>query len=114
MLQYLLVIETYDNTGCLCAFSCTLVAPKLRFHFSSFHSAVFQVSCLERCWLMPLLGRRLFCQVGVDSDGHPELYAAPLSHLTSDFPLVPSCMGRLVPQQVNLWMGATQQGAWVG
>jgi len=43
-------------------------------------------------------------------NGLPELYAAPLSHLAGDVPLRPRLLGNLVPHQLNLWMGASQNG----
>ena len=36
--------------------------------------------------------------------------ASPVGELQSDFPLQPQCMGNLVPQQINLWMGAAPEG----
>ena len=49
-------------------------------------------------------------QVGLDRAGHPKLLAAPLTELQADIPLRPALMGNLVPQQINLWMGAAQEG----
>ena len=50
-------------------------------------------------------------QVGIaPSDGHPELYAPPVSHLKDDFPLRPAIAGHLVPQQINIWMGHSCKG----
>ena len=34
----------------------------------------------------------------------------PVEELKADFPLRPVCMGNLVPQQINLWMGAAPTG----
>ena len=47
------------------------------------------------------------------ADGHAEVVASPLTELCAagDLPLQPALMGHLVPQQLNLWMGAAQQGA---
>lgn len=47
------------------------------------------------------------------ADGHAEVVASPLAELCAagDLPLQPALMGHLVPQQLNLWMGAAQQGA---
>ncbi|KAK9814629.1 hypothetical protein WJX72_009022 [[Myrmecia] bisecta] len=53
-------------------------------------------------------------QVGVDADGHPALCGPPVSSLQQDLPLRPSLMGHLVPQQLNLWMGHTSEGASSG
>ena len=49
-------------------------------------------------------------QVGCDCAGHPNLLAAPLTELQADIPLRPALMGNLVPQQINLWVGAAQAG----
>ena len=43
-------------------------------------------------------------------DGHPALYASPVAELAGDFPLMPRIMGRLVPQSINLWLGAATDG----
>lgn len=43
-------------------------------------------------------------------DGHPALYASPVDALAPDIPLSPRLMGRLVPQSINLWLGATPHG----
>ena len=54
---------------------------------------------------------RLCCvQAGMDADGHPRVMGLPVKELKGDFPLRPECMGNLVPQQVNLWMGAAPNG----
>lgn len=50
-------------------------------------------------------------QVKTASDGHPELCAAPVCCLLDSLPLQPSIMGHLVPQSINMWMGAAQEGA---
>ena len=52
-------------------------------------------------------------QTAVGADGHAEVLASPLAELCAggDLPLQPALMGNLVPQQLNLWMGAAQQGA---
>ena len=47
-------------------------------------------------------------------DGHPEVMAPPTSNLASDFPLQPSVLGNLVPQQVNIWMGSAPEGSTSG
>ena len=49
-------------------------------------------------------------------DGHPELMAPPTLNLATDFPLQPSLLGNLVPQQINVWMGNSSaiQGATTG
>ncbi|KAK9811206.1 hypothetical protein WJX73_010422 [Symbiochloris irregularis] len=53
--------------------------------------------------------------VGVDqSDGHPELFAPPMSLLHDDFPLQPCIMGNLIPQQINMWMGHSPSGSSSG
>lgn len=43
-------------------------------------------------------------------DGHPELYSEPLASLRDDFVVLPRLLGHLVPQSVNVWMGAAQEG----
>ena len=49
-------------------------------------------------------------QTGVDAAGQPNIMAPPVSKLRKEFPLRPECMGNLVPQQINLWMGAASNG----
>lgn len=49
-------------------------------------------------------------EVPTAHDGHPALYSSPIAELTGDIPLVPAVMGRLVPQSINLWMGAARDG----
>jgi len=49
-------------------------------------------------------------QAGVDADGHPHVMGSPVKQLKGDFPLRPECMGNLLPQQINLWMGAAPSG----
>ncbi|KAA6419505.1 MAG: hypothetical protein FRX49_10603 [Trebouxia sp. A1-2] len=53
-------------------------------------------------------------EAGVDGDGHPHVMGFPVKELKGDFPLRPECMGNLVPQQINLWMGAAPNGASSG
>ena len=48
------------------------------------------------------------------ADGHPRLYASPVAELAHDIPLVPLLAGRLVPQGINLWMGAAAVAAAAG
>lgn len=52
-------------------------------------------------------------QTGVDSDGQPNVMGPPVNKLREDFPLQPECMGNLVPQQINLWMGAARNGSYL-
>ncbi|PRW60895.1 ion channel [Chlorella sorokiniana] len=52
--------------------------------------------------------------VGMAADGHPKVYASPIAELAGDIPLVPHIMGKLVPQQINIWMGAAQDGSSTG
>lgn len=47
-------------------------------------------------------------------DGHPEALAPPALSLAQDVPLRPALLGRLVPQQINLWMGCAPDGASSG
>ena len=49
-------------------------------------------------------------QAGVDAGGQPNIMGPPVSRLRQDFPMRPECMGGLVPQQINLWMGAARNG----
>ena len=44
--------------------------------------------------------------VAAGADGHPELLGQPLLELQGDLVLRPQLAGQLVPQQINLWMGA--------
>lgn len=43
-------------------------------------------------------------------DGHPELAAAPVTQLLPHLPLNPDPIPHLVPQSVNMWMGAAPNG----
>lgn len=52
--------------------------------------------------------------VGIGPDGHPELFAASITQLQADVPLQPQCMGHLIPQQLNLWLGHAPDGASSG
>ena len=52
--------------------------------------------------------------VKVSADGHPELFAPPITQLQADLPLQPACMGNLIPQQLNLWMGNSPDGEQPG
>ncbi|KAL4429824.1 hypothetical protein ABPG77_010941 [Micractinium sp. CCAP 211/92] len=52
--------------------------------------------------------------VATAPDGHPALYSSPIAELAGDIPLVPAVMGRLVPQSINLWMGAARDGSSTG
>ena len=52
-------------------------------------------------------------QTGVDSNGQPNVMGPPVNKLRKDFPLQPECMGKLVPQQINLWMGAARNGNYL-
>ncbi|KAL3133669.1 hypothetical protein ABBQ32_008175 [Trebouxia sp. C0010 RCD-2024] len=53
-------------------------------------------------------------ETGVDAAGLPNIMAPPVSRLRQDFPVRPECMGCLIPQQINLWMGAARNGASSG
>jgi len=45
-----------------------------------------------------------------NTDGPSELYAPPLrGRLAADVPLRPRLLGRLVPQQLNVWMGSAKR-----
>lgn len=56
--------------------------------------------------------RHALCTQAVPTapDGHPALYASPVAELAADIPLTPRLMGHLVPQSINLWLGATSHG----
>eukprot|EP00937_MAST-01D_sp_MAST-1D-sp2_P001318 g1318.t1 len=49
--------------------------------------------------------------LGEDDAGRHLVLAAPVAQLRDDFPLRPRLMGRLVPQSINLWMGASPPAA---
>ncbi|CAD7702113.1 unnamed protein product [Ostreobium quekettii] len=53
-------------------------------------------------------------QTSVGADGFLELYGAPLTSVPNDFGLTPSLLPNLVPQQMNLWIGAAREGASSG
>jgi len=46
--------------------------------------------------------------------GFPDLMVSPLTELRRDFPTRLSWAGRLVPAQINLWMGSSTEGASSG
>lgn len=50
----------------------------------------------------------------LDSQGRPGLMGPPVSQLQQDFPMRPHCVGNLVPQSINMWMGAASEGASSG
>lgn len=52
--------------------------------------------------------------VEANEDGRPELMAPFMKRFQDDFPLRPSLMGNLVPQNINLWMGNNKDGASSG
>ena len=56
-------------------------------------------------WDAPVL------QLRTARDGYPECLGQPLTLLAADFPLRPKLMGGLLPQQINIWMGAAKNGA---
>lgn len=49
-----------------------------------------------------------------DDDGRPDLMAPFMKCLQADFPLRPKIVGSLVPQNINLWMGNSRDGASSG
>ncbi|KAG9043358.1 hypothetical protein FS837_009701 [Tulasnella sp. UAMH 9824] len=49
-----------------------------------------------------------------DDDDVPETFPPPTNALKDDFPLVPTLMGNLVLQQVNLWVGKSKEGSSSG
>ncbi len=48
------------------------------------------------------------------SDGRPDLMSPLMKALMIDFPLRPTLMGNLVPQNINLWIGNAKDGASSG
>lgn len=46
-----------------------------------------------------------------DEEGRPEIIAPPLTHLLDEFPLRPELMGKLVPANINLWLGNSADGS---
>jgi hypothetical protein len=46
-----------------------------------------------------------------NNDGRPEILPQFMEALSDDFPIQPSLMGNLIPQNVNLWMGHTNNNA---
>jgi hypothetical protein len=46
--------------------------------------------------------------LGIDTEGRPNIMADPLTHLRHDFPLVPELLQSLVVANVNLWYGQTK------
>jgi hypothetical protein len=49
-----------------------------------------------------------------DSDGRPRVVGSPVTLLTDHFPLRPALAGHLVPANINLWVGASRDGASSG
>eukprot|EP00584_Thalassiosira_punctigera_P018653 CAMPEP_0172557264 /NCGR_PEP_ID=MMETSP1067-20121228/72347_1 /TAXON_ID=265564 ORGANISM="Thalassiosira punctigera, Strain Tpunct2005C2" /NCGR_SAMPLE_ID=MMETSP1067 /ASSEMBLY_ACC=CAM_ASM_000444 /LENGTH=426 /DNA_ID=CAMNT_0013346313 /DNA_START=58 /DNA_END=1334 /DNA_ORIENTATION=+ len=47
-------------------------------------------------------------------DGRPDLMSPLMKVLQEDFPLRPSLIGSLVPQNINMWMGNSKNGASSG
>lgn len=52
--------------------------------------------------------------VEAEADGRPEVMARFIQRLQGDFPLRPALMGRLVPQNINVWMGNNRHGSSTG
>ena len=52
--------------------------------------------------------------VHADDDGRPELMSPLMHGLQQDFPLRPTLMGNLVPQNINMWLGNAKNGASSG
>ncbi|KAI8469384.1 MAG: cupin-like domain-containing protein [Monoraphidium minutum] len=53
-------------------------------------------------------------QVAVAPDGHAELAAPPVAQLLPLLPLRPPQVPHLVPQSINMWMGAAPEGSSTG
>jgi len=52
--------------------------------------------------------------VHADDDGRPELMSPLMQGLQQDFPLRPTLMGNLIPQNINMWLGNNKEGASSG
>lgn len=52
--------------------------------------------------------------VEADEDGRPNIMAPFISLLKEDFPLRPTLMGHLIPQNINIWMGNNRDGSSTG
>lgn len=52
--------------------------------------------------------------VEANEDGRPDLMAPFMKSLQDDFPLIPNIVKSLVPQNINLWMGQSKEGASSG
>eukprot|EP01134_Creolimax_fragrantissima_P003561 CFRG3561T1 len=48
------------------------------------------------------------------NDGVMALYGSPVSSFSNDFPERPRIVGNLVPQQINMWVGASHTGSTSG
>ena len=46
-----------------------------------------------------------------DEEGRPEIIAPPLTHLLDEFPLRPELTGKLVPANINIWIGNSKDGS---
>ncbi|GBF92068.1 hypothetical protein Rsub_04415 [Raphidocelis subcapitata] len=55
-----------------------------------------------------------FAGAPVAPDGHPELTAPPVTQLLGHLPLQPAPLPHLVPQSINMWMGAATEGSSTG
>ncbi len=49
-------------------------------------------------------------QLRTKRNSYPACLGEPLKYLAPDFPLQPKLMGNLLPQQINMWMGAATDG----
>lgn len=49
-----------------------------------------------------------------DEGGRPDILAPFMKALQDDFPLCPSLMGNLIPSNINIWMGNSEDGASSG
>ncbi|KAL7546932.1 hypothetical protein ACHAWF_010267 [Thalassiosira exigua] len=52
--------------------------------------------------------------VRANSDGRPDLMSPLMKALRGDFPVRPALMGHLVPQDINMWIGNSEEGASSG
>lgn len=59
----------------------------------------------------PPTRRNAIQELELGPDDRPAIMSSPVTELRGDFPLRPALLGRLVPQNMNLWMGRRCDGA---
>jgi hypothetical protein len=95
------------STPCLCA-----VAITARTSIDAVVRTRSTAPPCKRCLTLPLASPSKRDQVPVAPDGHAELSAPPVTQLLPLLPLQPGPLPHLVPQSVNMWMGAAPDGGW--